>query len=207
MEAPAKAARALYSSEARRKLRDMVKAFRPESLTFAIFITILSPSVLWELKALGIPVMYHLNDFKTALPQLQHGFKRSRHASAAMEASSGTWLPRAVSRTAGATVMLGSGGLSSQMAATPTKPVWPVPRSQPLCEGEVGGERMGRDRDRRASAFPEISAHSPADPAERRADPVFRSAFTRKRIDRSVTRHALPALREFADRGRGLAEN
>jgi glycosyltransferase involved in cell wall biosynthesis len=63
-----KAARALYSREARRKLRAMVKAFRPDVAHVRNVYHHLSPSILWELKALGVPVVYHLNDFKLLCP-------------------------------------------------------------------------------------------------------------------------------------------
>ncbi len=64
----ARAARALYSREARRKLRAMVKAFRPDVAHVRNIYHHLSPSILWEFKELGIPVVYHLNDFKLLCP-------------------------------------------------------------------------------------------------------------------------------------------
>ncbi|MGH9539544.1 MAG: glycosyltransferase family 4 protein, partial [Terriglobales bacterium] len=63
-----KAARALYSREARKKLRAMVEAFRPDVAHVRNIYHHLTPSILWELKALGIPVVYHLNDFKLLCP-------------------------------------------------------------------------------------------------------------------------------------------
>ena len=62
------AAHALYSRRARHKLRDMVKAFRPDVAHLRNIYHHLSPSILWELKALGVPVVYHLNDFKLLCP-------------------------------------------------------------------------------------------------------------------------------------------
>ncbi len=62
------AARALYSREARRKLRAMVTEFRPDVAHVRNIYHHLSPSILWELKAQGIPVLYHLNDFKLLCP-------------------------------------------------------------------------------------------------------------------------------------------
>ena len=59
-----RAAHALYSQEARQKLRAMVKAFRPDVAHVRNIYHHLSPSILWELKAQGVPVVYHLNDFK-----------------------------------------------------------------------------------------------------------------------------------------------
>jgi glycosyltransferase involved in cell wall biosynthesis len=71
-----KAARALYSREARGKLRAMVKAFRPDVAHVRNIYHHLSPSILWELKAQGVPVVYHLNDFKLLCPSynmVSHG--------------------------------------------------------------------------------------------------------------------------------------
>ena len=62
------AAHALYSRQARQKLRDMVKAFRPDVAHVRNIYHHLSPSILWELKAQGVPVVYHLNDFKLLCP-------------------------------------------------------------------------------------------------------------------------------------------
>jgi glycosyltransferase involved in cell wall biosynthesis len=63
-----RAAHALYSRPAREKLREMVKAFRPDVAHVRNIYHHLSPSILWELKAQGIPVVYHLNDFKLLCP-------------------------------------------------------------------------------------------------------------------------------------------
>jgi glycosyltransferase involved in cell wall biosynthesis len=62
------AAHAIYSTEARRKLRKMISEFRPDVAHIRNIYHHLSPSVLWELKAQGIPVLYHLNDFKVLCP-------------------------------------------------------------------------------------------------------------------------------------------
>ena len=61
-------AQALYSRRARQKIRQMVKAFRPDIAHVRNIYHHLSPSILWELKAQGIPVVYHLNDFKLLCP-------------------------------------------------------------------------------------------------------------------------------------------
>jgi len=63
-----RAVHALYSRQAREKLRAMVKAFRPDIAHVRNIYHHLSPSILWELKALGVPVVYHLNDFKVLCP-------------------------------------------------------------------------------------------------------------------------------------------
>ncbi len=63
-----RAAHALYSRQARQKLREMVKAFRPDVAHVRNIYHHLSPSILWELKAQGVPVVYHLNDFKLLCP-------------------------------------------------------------------------------------------------------------------------------------------
>src|SRR5271168_2184109 len=58
------AGRAIYSLEARRRLRAMIAEFRPDVAHVRNIYHHLSPSILWELKAQKIPVVYHLNDFK-----------------------------------------------------------------------------------------------------------------------------------------------
>jgi len=60
--------RAIYSSEARQKLRGMIREFRPDVAHVRNIYHHLTPSILWELKAHGIPVLYHLNDFKLLCP-------------------------------------------------------------------------------------------------------------------------------------------
>ncbi len=70
------AAHALYSRRARQKIRGMVKAFRPDVAHVRNIYHHLSPSILWELKAQGVPVVYHLNDFKLLCPSynmVSHG--------------------------------------------------------------------------------------------------------------------------------------
>lgn len=58
------AAHAIYSTQARRKIRAMIRDFRPEVAHVRNIYHHLSPSILWELKAQGVPVVYHVNDFK-----------------------------------------------------------------------------------------------------------------------------------------------
>lgn len=60
--------RAIYSAEARRKIRGMISEFRPDVAHVRNIYHHLTPSILWELKAHGIPVLYHLNDFKLLCP-------------------------------------------------------------------------------------------------------------------------------------------
>jgi glycosyltransferase involved in cell wall biosynthesis len=62
------AAHAIYSADARRRLRQMIAAFRPDIAHVRNIYHHLSPSILWELKALRIPVLYHINDFKVLCP-------------------------------------------------------------------------------------------------------------------------------------------
>lgn len=62
------AGHAIYSTEARQKLRTMIHEFRPDVAHIRNIYHHLSPSILWELKAQGIPVLYHLNDFKLLCP-------------------------------------------------------------------------------------------------------------------------------------------
>lgn len=71
-----RAARSLYSTEARRKLRNMIADFRPGVAHVRNIYHQLSPSILWELKAQNVPVIYHLNDFKLLCPSynmVSHG--------------------------------------------------------------------------------------------------------------------------------------
>ena len=58
------AAQAIYSVEARRRIRAMIAEFRPDVAHVRNIYHHLSPSILWELKAQKVPVVYHLNDFK-----------------------------------------------------------------------------------------------------------------------------------------------
>lgn len=59
---------AIYSVEARTKLRAMIRDFKPDIAHVRNIYHHLSPSILWELKAQGVPVIYHLNDFKLLCP-------------------------------------------------------------------------------------------------------------------------------------------
>lgn len=62
------AAHAIYSIEARKKIRAMIRDFRPDVAHVRNIYHHLSPSILWELKAQGVPVLYHVNDFKLLCP-------------------------------------------------------------------------------------------------------------------------------------------
>lgn len=63
-----RAAHAVYSLEARRRMRAMIADFRPDVAHVRNIYHHLSPSILWELKKQKIPVVYHLNDFKLLCP-------------------------------------------------------------------------------------------------------------------------------------------
>jgi glycosyltransferase involved in cell wall biosynthesis len=63
-----RAAHAIYSRDARRRIRAMVEEFGPDVAHVRNIYHHLSPSILWELKAQNIPVVYHLNDFKLLCP-------------------------------------------------------------------------------------------------------------------------------------------
>ena len=57
-------------------MRAMIKEFRPDVAHVRNIYHHLSPSILWELKAQNVPVMYHLNDFKLLCPSynlVSHG--------------------------------------------------------------------------------------------------------------------------------------
>ena len=62
------AAYAIYSTEARRRIRAMIREFRPDVAHIRNIYHHLSPSILWELKAQRVPVLYHVNDFKLLCP-------------------------------------------------------------------------------------------------------------------------------------------
>jgi glycosyltransferase involved in cell wall biosynthesis len=62
------AAHALYSPSARRAMRDCITDFAPDLAHVRGIYHHLSPSILWELKSRGVPVLYHLNDFKMLCP-------------------------------------------------------------------------------------------------------------------------------------------
>ncbi len=59
---------AIYSTQARKKIRGMIADFRPDVAHVRNIYHHLSPSILWELRAQGVPVLYHLNDFKLLCP-------------------------------------------------------------------------------------------------------------------------------------------
>ena len=63
-----RAGRAIYSQDARKRLRAMIHRFRPDVAHIRNIYHHLSPSILWELKSQNIPVIYHLNDFKLLCP-------------------------------------------------------------------------------------------------------------------------------------------
>jgi glycosyltransferase involved in cell wall biosynthesis len=62
------AGHAIYSKDARRRIRAMLAQFRPDVAHVRNIYHHLSPSILWELKAQNVPVVYHLNDFKLLCP-------------------------------------------------------------------------------------------------------------------------------------------
>jgi glycosyltransferase involved in cell wall biosynthesis len=62
------AAHALYSTSARRAMRDCLDDYAPDVAHIRGIYHHLSPVILWELKRQGVPVLYHLNDFKILCP-------------------------------------------------------------------------------------------------------------------------------------------
>src|ERR1700691_1847857 len=62
------AGQAIYSWESRRRIRAMIADFQPDIAHVRNIYHHLSPSILWELKARKVPVVYHLNDFKVLCP-------------------------------------------------------------------------------------------------------------------------------------------
>ena len=63
-----RAGHAIYSTDARQRMRAMIADFRPDVAHVRNIYHHLSPSILWELKAQNIPILYHLNDFKLLCP-------------------------------------------------------------------------------------------------------------------------------------------
>jgi glycosyltransferase involved in cell wall biosynthesis len=63
-----RAMHAIYSPQARRRLRAMIAEFRPDVAHVRNIYHHLSPSILWELKRQNVPVVYHVNDFKLLCP-------------------------------------------------------------------------------------------------------------------------------------------
>src|SRR5205814_118526 len=62
------ALQAIYSVEARKRIRRVIEEFKPEVAHVRNIYHHLSPSILWELKSQSIPVLYHVNDFKLICP-------------------------------------------------------------------------------------------------------------------------------------------
>ena len=62
------AGHAIYSLNARLRLRAMIEEFQPDVAHVRNVYHHLSPSVFWELRAQHVPVLYHLNDFKLLCP-------------------------------------------------------------------------------------------------------------------------------------------
>jgi glycosyltransferase involved in cell wall biosynthesis len=62
------AARAVYSPDARWRIREMIAEFQPDVAHVRNIYHHLTPSILWELRAQKISVVYHLNDFKVLCP-------------------------------------------------------------------------------------------------------------------------------------------
>jgi glycosyltransferase involved in cell wall biosynthesis len=59
---------AVYSREAQRRIRPMLADFGPDVAHIRNIYHHISPSILWELRKQGVPVIYHLNDFKILCP-------------------------------------------------------------------------------------------------------------------------------------------
>jgi glycosyltransferase involved in cell wall biosynthesis len=79
--------RAIYSWQARRCLRRMIREFKPDVAHVRNIYHHISPSILWELKAHGIPVIYHLNDFKLLCPS----YNMVAHGNACEKCSEGSF--------------------------------------------------------------------------------------------------------------------
>ncbi len=62
------AGHAIYSTSARRTMRKCLSDFSPDLAHIRGIYHHLSPSILWELRRQGVPVLYHVNDFKILCP-------------------------------------------------------------------------------------------------------------------------------------------
>ena len=62
------ALQAVYSTEARKRISGMIEDFKPEVAHVRNIYHHLTPSILWELRSRGVPVLYHVNDFKLICP-------------------------------------------------------------------------------------------------------------------------------------------
>ena len=62
------AIRSIYSIDARKRIGRLIEEFNPDIAHVRNIYHHLTPSILWELKSRGIPVIYHLNDFKLICP-------------------------------------------------------------------------------------------------------------------------------------------
>jgi glycosyltransferase involved in cell wall biosynthesis len=69
------AANAIYSLEARERMRAMIADFHPDIAHVRNIYHHLSPSILWELKKRNVPVLYHINDFKVLCPSYNLVFR------------------------------------------------------------------------------------------------------------------------------------
>ncbi len=61
----------LYSREARKKIEELVDATRPDVAHLHNIAHQLSPSILYGLKARGVPVVQTLHDYKLVCPNYQ----------------------------------------------------------------------------------------------------------------------------------------
>ena len=75
----------------------MIAEFRPDVAHVRNIYHHLSPSILWELKAQRVPVLYHLNDFKLLCPSYNL-VRRAKLARRARAGRSGTHAAEMLSR-------------------------------------------------------------------------------------------------------------
>lgn len=62
------AAHAIYNRGARQRIRSLIRDFQPQVAHVRNIYHHLSPSILWELRQQGVPIIYHVNDFKMLCP-------------------------------------------------------------------------------------------------------------------------------------------
>ena len=159
-----RAAHALYSRQARQKLREMVKAFRPDIAHVRNIYHHLSPSILWELKAQGVPVVYHLNDFKLLCPS----YNMVAQGRACERCHGGKFwhvmTEGCYAGPPGATLVLAAEAYLHKWLRSYETCVDPLPRTQPLREAKTGGKRWDAEKISVLPHFQNLPSQTAPDP-------------------------------------------
>ncbi len=158
------AAHALYSRQARQQAARDDAEFRPDVAHVRNIYHHLSPSILWELKAQGVPVLYHLNDFKLLCPSYNmvaqgHACERCHGGKFWHVVTEGCY-----AGPTGASPRAGGRGLFPQMAANLWDMRDPISGAQPFREAKAGGKRMGCGKISVLPHFQNLPSQTVADP-------------------------------------------